>query len=146
MDIGLHGVRTSLPCATSLRATCAAVWCGAPGGGTTARKVEPRGFTGCVGYTKDGARALLKHLGKVEVGHDEVIMKRLFNSPHPEPFPRDHHASMGDHIKASYVLCAVGNYCEHVSGCAPAYAKKPRPASWNEHWAQEWTHGWRTAA
>ena len=84
---------------------------------------------------------MLKHLGKVEVGNDEVIMKRLFNSPHPEPFPGDHHASMGDHIKASYVHCAVGNYCEHVSGCEPAYAKKPRPASWNEHWAQEWTHG-----
>ena len=114
--------------------------------GTTARKVEPRGFTGCVGYTKDGARALLKHLGKVEAGNDEVIMKRLFNSPHPEPIPGDHHASMGDHIKASYVHCAVGNYCEHVSGCDPAFAKKPRPASWNEHWAQEWTHGWRTAA
>ena len=53
--------------------------------------------------TQDGARALLQHLGKVEVGHDEVIMKRLFNSPHPEPIPGDHHASIGDHIKASYV-------------------------------------------
>ena len=38
-------------------------------------------------------------------------MKRLFNSPHPEPIPGDHHASIGDHIKASYVHCAVGNNC-----------------------------------
>ena len=32
--------------------------------GTNKRKVEPGGFTGCVGYTKDGARALLERLGE----------------------------------------------------------------------------------
>ena len=113
--------------------------------GTTARKVEPRGFTGCVGYTKDGARALLKKL-EGEMGHDDLIMKDLLKGPHPDADVRWPEASMGDYLQASYVHRAVGNYCEHVSGCAPAYAKKPRPASWNEHWAQEWTHGWRTAA
>ena len=57
---------------------------------------------------KDGAHALLQHLGKVEVGHDDVIMKRRFNSRHLDPFQGDQ-ASMGDYIKASYVHCAVGN-------------------------------------
>ena len=77
------------------------------------------------------------------MGHDDVIMKNFFNKAHPDAdvLGHDDPASMGDYIQASYVHCAVGNYCEHVSGCEPAYAAKPRPASWDAHWAQEWTHG-----